>query len=298
MGRQIFVFTAGNAAAQDHLAATIKAPLDLERVLSLFPPTAHDQIRSLAAEHGLYAWGAVPGIQNEPRWEAMQPGDWVLCVYGNVYHYVTQVTQKFNNETFARAIWGEDEEHKTWQLMYFLSKPMPVNIPVSTLTRYLNNGYMGFTKIGDEKLEQINAEHGSVDRFMETKFQVQGEAKEPLYFLIRSNEDSNYGDKVGQLYGFTNQVPNYTKLLNGAHVVVDRKTPTGPKIIGYGTLAHAKELEKEKRGDSEVTRYEVAYAEWHPISPPREIPDLTMTKIKSQAGYNAQHALRPITYEI
>ena len=41
-----------------------------------------------------------------------------------------------------------------------------------------------------------------------------------LYFLVRSNEESPYDDELGKQYHFTENVPNYKKLVVGAHVVV------------------------------------------------------------------------------
>src|ERR1700722_20301213 len=82
--KRLFVFTAGNSAARAHLDDSIRNPVDLDRALAHFSGDDKEQIRAIA-EHGLYAWGAIPGPQNTPRWEAMQSGDWVLCVFEHRY---------------------------------------------------------------------------------------------------------------------------------------------------------------------------------------------------------------------
>jgi 5-methylcytosine-specific restriction protein B len=169
-GPQIFVFTAGNAEAQAHLADSIESPIALDRVLRAFPRDAENEIRRIH-DHagGLYAWGAVPGQQNAARWNQMNVGDWTLCVYGSAYRYVARVLAKFDNENFARDVWGVDEHGRTWNLMYFLSKPDRISIPLSELTDTLHAGYMGFTRISDERLQLIATDFGSVDRFIETR---------------------------------------------------------------------------------------------------------------------------------
>ena len=78
MTRQIFIFTAGNADAREHLRTTIENPIDLDTALDLFPAENHNEIRKIHENHELYAWGAVPGPPNIGRWKRIQPGDWML----------------------------------------------------------------------------------------------------------------------------------------------------------------------------------------------------------------------------
>ena len=46
--------------------------------------------------NGFYAWGAVPGPMNLRHWMLMKPGDYVLCVSDNIYHYAARVLAKYN----------------------------------------------------------------------------------------------------------------------------------------------------------------------------------------------------------
>ncbi len=163
----IFIFTAGNAEAREHLNVSITNPLNVEAVISHFPQQDAVRIRELAEDGGLYAWGATPGVRNNPNWEAMTPGDWVLCVFGNHYRYAARVLAKYDNKSLALATWGADPSGETWQLMYFLSKPIAVKIPVGNLATELSGGYRGFTRISDQKVARIADEFGSVDDFMD-----------------------------------------------------------------------------------------------------------------------------------
>lgn len=169
MGK-IFIFTAGNPDARAHLQDSIINPIDENKVFHDFPDTEHDKLRNILSEgKGFYAWGAVPGPQNLKRWESLSKGDFVFCVYDNSYHYVAQVLMKYENENLARAVWGEDENGNTWQYIYFLTKPTAVNLSVVDLIGFLNSGYMGFTKISDEKIANIIDKFGSVESFIDQK---------------------------------------------------------------------------------------------------------------------------------
>ena len=133
----------------------------------------------------------------------MEINDYVLTVYNNAYHYLSRVTYKFHNKTVAEKVWGRDDSGKTWELMYFLTKPVKFNKPVHTseLTfdlddNYLNESYRGFTRISDAKIEIIENEFGSLDQFFLEKFSVLG-IVEPEYKTLTDLEDEY--DKTGAL---------------------------------------------------------------------------------------------------
>ena len=139
MPPRIFVFTARKPKAQRNLVISIENPIDEQLVFDSFGSAHRDDLERIQEEGGgFYAWGAVPGVRNIPNWMAMEWGDYVLCMYGNTYHYVARVLAKYNNERFARRVWGEDEEGETWEYMYFLTEPLEVNRLLYEFDGYLN----------------------------------------------------------------------------------------------------------------------------------------------------------------
>ncbi len=166
---QIFVFTAANPDAQRHLKDTIKIPIDEEKVFGkFFWPGQREELEGIREEGGgFYAWGAVPGERNTPNWKAMRSGDYVLCAFGNAYHYAARVLGKYANRRFAEEVWGTTPEGETWELMYFLTKPVAVDRRVPEVAEYLNAGYRGFARINDAKVDAILLEFGSVDAFID-----------------------------------------------------------------------------------------------------------------------------------
>jgi hypothetical protein len=133
---RIFVFTAGGQKAREHLAESIEKSIDEKKVLGNFDRTHHGELTRIRREgDGFYAWGATPGSKRRPRnpgtWRAMARGDYVLCVYGSRYRYVSHVLGKYNNPQFARSVWDEGEDGQTWQYMYFLAEPIEVDRPIS-----------------------------------------------------------------------------------------------------------------------------------------------------------------------
>ena len=78
--KQIFVFTAGNPAARQHLDDSIINPVKEEILAQHTPKELAAKIPEFKTKAGgVYAWGAEPGPQNESRWNAMQPGDKRFC---------------------------------------------------------------------------------------------------------------------------------------------------------------------------------------------------------------------------
>ena len=146
---------------------SIENSIDEETVFGSFASAHREELERFREEgNGFYAWGAVPGVRNIPNWEVMQRSDYVLCVYANTYHYVAQVLAKYENERFARRVWGEDADGKTWKYMYFLTEPLEVHRHVSELADYLNAEYRGFTRISDTKVDEILNDFGSIDNFI------------------------------------------------------------------------------------------------------------------------------------
>ncbi len=81
----LFVFTAGNPEARQHLADTIENPIDDKSVFDCFDESHHEELERIKDEgQGFYAWGAVWGIRNVPTWEQMERDDFVLCVYASM----------------------------------------------------------------------------------------------------------------------------------------------------------------------------------------------------------------------
>ncbi|MFV8817133.1 AAA family ATPase [Haliea sp. E17] len=164
---RLFVFTAGNAAARAHLDDSIRKPIDWPKISHCFNGEAAQSLEQLHQQVGLYAWGAVPGARNIPNWELMAPGDWVLCVFDSTYHYVAQVIEKHHNPAAAETVWSTDPEGRTWEYMYFLTKPTKIEVPLSAVNQYLSQQYMGFVPISDAKIGQIEQDFGSVERFIQ-----------------------------------------------------------------------------------------------------------------------------------
>jgi len=164
----IFVFTANSPEAKKHLDTSIKNAITKEKVLSTFDEIQHQDLLKIHDEgNGFYAWGDESGSRNIFNWEKIIPGDYVLCVSDNRYRYVSQVIGKYENERFAKEVWGYNSKTgETWRYVYILNEPNEINIAVSELANYLNRGYMGFTKIGDSRVDKIIEEYDSIEAFI------------------------------------------------------------------------------------------------------------------------------------
>lgn len=170
---QIFVFTAGNLAAREHLNDSIKSSVSSTLLDKHLPVEQASYLKSLLAEpSGVFAWGAVPGPRNKPTWDSMQVGDIALTVYENRYRYVSTVIAKLHQRALAEEIWGKDDEGQTWEYMYLLSQPQEIDVPVlaSPVKDLLNAAYRGFVRISDAKISAIVDQYGSVDNFVSKEF--------------------------------------------------------------------------------------------------------------------------------
>ncbi|XDZ50195.1 HNH endonuclease [Neisseriaceae bacterium CLB008] len=167
---QIFVFTAGNKEARTHLQDSILKPVSFSKLaLSKDPLLSKNTALTLGGKKDFYAWGAVPGQRNPTTWSAMVPGDYVLTVYDNEYHFISRVITKFHSPEVAKAIWGIDPTGQTWEYMYLLTTPTSIQKNVG-LINDLNKAYRGFTKISDAKIASIYSKYNSIEEFLNQQF--------------------------------------------------------------------------------------------------------------------------------
>ena len=169
MEKQIFIFTAGGTLPREHLSASIDNSINPELIYYYQIGKLNENMVNKidAGNNNFYAWGAVPGVQNKNNWNSLNEGDYVLTVYENTYHYISRVLGKINHPELAKKIWGVDEDNNTWQYMYFLTKPEKIEVNLSELSRYLHRSYFGFTRISDNRLNDIIQDYNSIDDFMD-----------------------------------------------------------------------------------------------------------------------------------
>ena len=198
---QIFVFTAGNPEARSHLESSIINPADRSIVISSFPSHQQSSLKKIYDEEaGFYAWGAIPGAKNTKTWGNLNKGDWVLCVYGKEYRFISRIKAKYNNHECAKKIWGVDSKGDTWQLMYFLTRPIqPINgsVPTENLDEYLHKSYLGFTQISSPRLQEISNVYGSVDNFIHDALLGETVPKLPEEFKILCAEKEKEQESLG-----------------------------------------------------------------------------------------------------
>src|SRR5215217_783509 len=241
---RIFVFTAGTPDARQHLADSIQNCIEKETVFDSFAEPLHEELMRISEDgRGFYAWGAVPGPVNQRTWEAMDRGDYVLCVYDNTYRYVARVLAKYDNPQFAEAVWGYDDDGRTWKYMYFLTRPMEVDRYVSEFENHLHKSYRGFTRISDERLEAIAEEYESVEQFINLLLDYHDGDGIPEQFFIATA----HSEEVAETSLEIDQI---------AHGEVDHLIPDieGRKIIRqhvtYERSARNRALAIEKHGTS------------------------------------------------
>lgn len=161
-----FVVASGGHGTDRHYLDTIERKRSVEEAAKFLTPL---EIETLKREYhsGPFAvWGAVPGSGNIRTWEIMEPGDYVLIYKSGRIIFAAEVALKTKNAGMAKYLWGEDENNKTWELMYFLVNTEIVNLPIGTLNQYLgySKNYFprGFMAIEQEKADELLIKYGDL----------------------------------------------------------------------------------------------------------------------------------------
>ena len=168
----IFIFTAGDKNARKHLNDSVITSIKYSLINFHLDSRFISRISSSSSgssKDEFFAWGAVEGPVNIRNWKKIQSGDYILCVFDNKYQYLSKILDKTINKELAAKIWGLNNEGKTWEYMYFFDKPVKVNIPLISLSNYMNAKYLGFTSISKEKLDKIVNDFSSIEVFLNKK---------------------------------------------------------------------------------------------------------------------------------
>jgi hypothetical protein len=215
VAQNIFAFTAGGKAARDHLAVSITDPFSFELLKSIVESKDANALRQLeVTEGGLYAWGAVHGPMNDIHYAKMQVGDFVVCVYEARCRYVAKVKYKLESEALARLLWGDAEEGETWQHMFFLSRPQPINVHLSQLNGFMPSRFGGFARIGDDFKKKISDRFNSLEKFVKIKLL----ASVPLESLLQQ-----------ETQGYVDQAPHHSD--SPVHDAIDTDTNSEPEEL-------------------------------------------------------------------
>jgi MoxR-like ATPase len=287
---QLFVITASNLDAQRHIEKSIANSIDPALCTQHFDSSVLEDVRQKSADGKFYAWGAVPGERNQPNWDSMQAGDCVLVYQVKHYTYWTRVISKHRNAAFAEALWKRDPEGRTWEFMYFLQPPVPLQCPAQSVTDVLPGQYMGFTPITADRVQRIVSQYGSIEKFIEARLQGS-----ETYLLLRSNEGSGWSDREGNSYHYGNTVANYTAVVKGAQFLLDRAYRDGTGIFGTGEIG---DIAEEPGTGKSTKTFRATYKAYRPLRPPRLLTKEDEALLASLTGFNLQHSIHKITKEV
>src|ERR1019366_5061237 len=287
---QLFVITASNLDAQRHIEKSIANSIDPTLCTQHFDGAPLEDVKKKSADGKFYAWGALPGERNQPNWEAMQAGDYVLVYQVKHYTYWTRVISKHRNATFAEALWGRDPEGRTWEFMYFLQPPVPLQCPAQKTADVLPATYQGFSRITADRVQSVVSQYGSIEKFIEARLQGS-----ETYLLLRSNEGSGWSDREGNSYHYGNTVANYTAVVKGAQFLLDRAYRDGTGIFGTGEIG---DIAEEPGTGKSTKTFRATYKAYRPLRPPRLLTKEDEALLASLTGFNLQHSIHKITKEV
>jgi hypothetical protein len=164
------IFVVGAEQMRDRADAekSVAHPVDRQVVIRSFSDSTYPELIEIERHgHGFYAWGLPPRDAHVENWFLMSKGDFVLIGYKGAYRFYAKVLGRYQNERAARIIWGEDvATDDLRQYLFFLSEPISLGQPYSALADYLPEKFAEFERIGDEIVGRVEADFGTVERFI------------------------------------------------------------------------------------------------------------------------------------
>lgn len=164
----IFIASVDSAQDRTDLERSVAMPIDRQLVIRSFSDATYPELIDIERRgHGFYAWGLHGEPENIQHWFQMGVGDFVLLVQREHFRYYAKVLGRYQNERAATAIWGADRaEPKMREYLFFLSEPVPLNLPCAELGDYLVGATGDIGRVPAERIDRIEADFGGIERFV------------------------------------------------------------------------------------------------------------------------------------
>jgi hypothetical protein len=119
-----------------------------------------------------HVWGLTSTFST--TWENANRNDWVLFyTRENHYKYAAQINTKQHNTEFGDSIRNQilDDvsSDRNWDYLLLFDEPIEISVSgdrMAELLDYGNRYPVRFIRVASERLEKIEAEYGSMDRFV------------------------------------------------------------------------------------------------------------------------------------
>jgi hypothetical protein len=164
----IFIASVDSAQDRTDLERSVAMPIDRQLVIRSFSDATYPELIDIERRgHGFYAWGLHGEPENIQHWFQMGVSDFVLLVQREHFRYYAKVLGRYQNERAASAIWGADRaEPKMREYLFFLSEPVPLNLPCAELGDYLVGATGDIGRVPAERIDRIEADFGGIERFV------------------------------------------------------------------------------------------------------------------------------------
>lgn len=165
---RIFLANADQLHDRRDAEKSLALPIERQAVIDSFSDSTYPELVEIERHgHGFYAWG-LPGSESHiEHWFRMSRGDHVLIGYKGAYRHYGKVLGRYQNERAARAIWGDDSTRPAQrEYLFFLTEPVALGQPFDALADYFPTDLGEFQRLEDHTVSQIEAEFGSVERFI------------------------------------------------------------------------------------------------------------------------------------
>src|SRR3989344_774794 len=166
-----FVMAGGGHDTDRHYFDTIKNRRPVAEFGKFLQPDKVEKLNNYSHGRPYAVWGAVPGPSNIRNWEAMEEGDYVMVYRQGKIILAAEIAMKIRNADLAKYFWQEDENGKTWELIYFMINDIAFDLEMSKLNKYLDyqEDYnpQGFMAIRQDKVDKLLLAYGDLISFLQ-----------------------------------------------------------------------------------------------------------------------------------
>lgn len=157
-----------NVAAMQHYRDTIQNRVPQDRVAPHLAAEERERLREIFGDRAVAVWGSRDTAANRAKFARMAEGDDLLIVEGDTIKFLGKIAMKTVNSGLSRELWkgAPSDGPFTWDLIYFIVNPLPLQVPFVTLCGLLgyrpNFQLKGFSTVGPDVLGAFYRRYGDL----------------------------------------------------------------------------------------------------------------------------------------
>ncbi|MFC2022646.1 hypothetical protein ACFLTL_00645 [Chloroflexota bacterium] len=140
---KVLLQPASGPEATEHYNLTIEPGVALYSLRPYLRDIEQQKIVAVMRER-VRTWGIIPTIAGgmPKTWQDLREDDYTVFYKKGRLYFVGKILSKVHNQALALALWGANQDGRTWEYIYFLKEGKQIDVPFNPLVLGYKHNYI------------------------------------------------------------------------------------------------------------------------------------------------------------